>query len=385
MFSRFLPGSMSEQDQDPPRWIPYSPPPANAWDRTHDFFRGLLFPVTVVLFGLGLWAGLHWLAQSQERTMNANVQVHPVTESVGSAGDTPSDSARLTVQSRPGAASVWVNGDSVGTTPLRGHSLTPGVYFLSVRAQGYRNADTVVTLPRGGTPEFTFALESRPRVLDESASIGALADQTAEPAPQNGGEANSRTSSSATTGGSDGRGGSSPPVSSETTSESASSGRASDADTRSPATGALRITSEPDDAVVLMDGVRRGRTPLTLDQVVRGSHNVTLQHVGYASWSTTVSTEADTTHSLHRALDPLRGQLRVLAQPWGTIYIDDSLHARESDIWYETELPVGQHRIRVVHPALGEQTRVVELEANEENEVVINLRENREDDSKTQK
>lgn len=369
---------MSEQDRDPPRWIPYSAPPANAWDRTHDFFRGLLFPVTIVLFGLGVWGGLYWLSQPQEEPVSTNVQVSsPIESSATTVGDS-SGTAALTVQSQPEGASVWINGDSVDTTPLRGHTLEPGVYFLSVRSQGYLNADTVVTLSNGGAPELTVSLDARPRVGSEPASTGGGTEQVSEADGQN---AQLPTSSSSDD--TEPQEESSSSVSPEPSStEAAVSEPASDEGSQGLPTGSLRITSEPRGAEVLINGNRRGQTPLTLNAVLEGSHDVTLQREGYAPWSASVSTEANTTQNVHGTLEPLRGQLRVLARPWGTIYIDDSLHARESDIWYETELPVGQHQVRVVHPSLGEQSRTVDLEANEENEIVINLRG---DDSETQR
>lgn len=379
MFSPFLRFSMSEQDRDPPRWIPYSAPPANAWDRTHDFFRGLLFPVTLVLFGLGVWGGLYWLSQPQEEPANTNVQVSPSIETAGTTVEDSLGSAELTVQSQPRGAGVWINGDSVDTTPLRGHSMEPGVYFLSIRRQGYLNADTVVTLSNGEAPEVTVSLDARPDIGSEPVSAGGEVEQTAE---EDGQSAELSTSSS--TGEvelQDESSSSAVSPESSSTEDTASETESND-DSQSLPTGSLRITSEPSGADVLINGNPRGQTPLTLDAVLEGAHDVTLQQEGYASWSASVETEANTTQNVHGTLEPLLGQLRVLARPWGTIYIDDSLHARESDIWYETELPVGQHEVRVVHPSLGEQSRTVDLRANEENEIVINLRG---DDSGTQR
>jgi len=77
---------------------------------------------------------------------------------------------------------------------------------------------------------------------------------------------------------------------------------------------------------------------------------------------------------MHAALQPKMGRLRILARPWGTIYIDETLHARESDVWYETALPIGTHQITVVHPVLGKQTRQVTIEAETERAVVVDLR-----------
>jgi hypothetical protein len=95
---------------------------------------------------------------------------------------------------------------------------------------------------------------------------------------------------------------------------------------------------------------------------------------GHESWTSQVEVTADTTARVHAELQPKTGRLRVLARPWGTIYINEALHARESDVWYEATLPIGEHQVTVVHPALGKQTREVEVRAGEESSVVVDLR-----------
>lgn len=50
----------------------------------------------------------------------------------------------LTVDTAPSGAVILLDYDSVGTTPLRGHKLKPGVYVLSVRKEHFVPLDTVV-------------------------------------------------------------------------------------------------------------------------------------------------------------------------------------------------------------------------------------------------
>ncbi len=56
-----------------------------------------------------------------------------------------------------------------------------------------------------------------------------------------------------------------------------------------------------------------------------------------------------------------RGTLSIVVHPWGSIYIDGALRARDTDLRYETELPVGTHQVRVVHPTLGTWQRSVRV------------------------
>ena len=69
------------------------------------------------------------------------------------------------------------------------------------------------------------------------------------------------------------------------------------------------------------------------------------------------------------------GTLQVLAQPWGTIYIDGALHKRNTDVVYRTEVPAGTHEIRVVHPTFGTRTRQVTVRAGQSVMEVFDLTE----------
>lgn len=359
---------MDEQDQDPPRWIPYSPPPADGWERTRDILRRLVFPIVVLLFGLGLAGGLYWLSQSQQGRSSINVNVTSAFDSLETPGESAGESgaAQVTIQSRPPGASVWINEDSVGTTPINEHSLSPGVYFLSLQSEGYFDTDTVAVLSENANSELSFSLEARPGT-DLAPEPGAtVADQSqeeippepgAEPAPPTG-----------TT--DEGLAQQFSPV----PSEEPSSDTSSQEEAPTPV-GSIQITSEPAGAEVVVNGSPQGQTPLTLDELSPGSREVELQMEGYEPWSETVDVEANTTTEVEGTLQPQMGQLRVLARPWGTIYIDDSLHVRQTDIWYQTEMPVGSHQITAVHPSLGKQSQTVELQANEQTEVVIDFRE----------
>ena len=43
-----------DQEQHPPRWVPYTPPAPDGWDRVRDYLRRLSFPFVVLLLGGGL-------------------------------------------------------------------------------------------------------------------------------------------------------------------------------------------------------------------------------------------------------------------------------------------------------------------------------------------
>ena len=329
----------NDHEQHPPRWVPYTPPAPDGWDRVRMLLRRLSFPVVVVLLGAGLAGALYYWSPTPEPTnqpaSSVNVLVSDLEE--GEADGV----GQLRVQSAPAGATVRVNGDSVGVTPFLDSTRQAGVYMLSVQRAGHFRADTVVVLDDGAAAAVRFALRPRPGydapASDRSPPAISERAQQIRPRPV--------------------------PV---TPTESASP--------PSPAFGAVYVTSVPTGAVVTVDGAERGRTPLPLSKLPPGPQRLAVSLDGYQSWTGQVNVRADTTARVHAKLRPRTGRLRVLARPWGTIYINDTLHARERDVWYETDLPAGAHQVTVVHPVLGKQTQAVEVQAGEEASVVVDLR-----------
>ena len=335
-----------DQEQHPPRWVPYSPPAPDGWDRFRLVLRRLSFPLVVLLLAVGLGGVLFYWGSGPAPVQPAGSTAN-VLPARADGGTTPdkADAGPLRVQSSPGGATVRVNGDSVGVTPFTDSARAAGVYMLSVQHEGHFRADTVVVLDEAASATVRLALRPRPGYTEPAS---ASAEQEPAPAPQ--------------------------PQPPRRPAPSEPSPEKDAPPKKAPAFGALYITSTPSGAAVAVNGTDRGRTPLPLTKIKPGEQRVVLTLEGYRSWTAQVNVEADTTARVDAQLRSQTGRLRVLARPWGTIYIDETLHARESDVWYETDLPVGRHQITVVHPVLGKQTRQVALRAGEEHSVVVDLR-----------
>lgn len=153
---------------------------------------------------------------------------------------------------------------------------------------------------------------------------------------------------------------------------------------------ALLVSSEPFGAAIAIDGETVGTTPLLVEGVRVGTRRVVLSLPGFVRVDTVmgVTPGAALRVDLARAPAPppptapptpaapvaearptsrpapapastAPGRLDVVVQPWGTIYIDGQVHRRDSDVTYRTDLPPGTHRVRAVHPMLGEMERTV--------------------------
>ena len=348
-----------EQEPEAPRWVPYTPPAADGWDRVWLVLRRLSFPAVLLLFGVGLVAVFYW---GEQRTVHSrssmSVDVMPLDgDRSGGSGDPSSGRTRLVVRSEPEGAVVRVNGDSVGTTPLTDPGLRPGAYMLSVQAPGYLRTDTVLVLNGDTEARLQFVLRTRPGRADPVPSA-SQSQAAAVPAPDTATQPTTR------------------PLPAIAVPESAD-----EAPDPSSAYGTLYVTSTPLGAVVTVAGTERGRTPLSVEPVAVGEQQVRLAIEGYEPWTAQVNVQTDSTHRMHAELAQKTGRLRVLARPWGTLYINGTLHARETDVWYETQVPVGTHRVTAVHPALGTQAQTVEVRADEETSIVLNLQDREPDDS----
>lgn len=245
------------------------------------------------------------------------------SRSGGATWSEASGVGRLYVLTYPPGAAVWVDGDSVGVTPVPPHALRAGAHALSIRKEGFAPYDTVVWLASDETSFHHVELEA--------------------------GAARSRKPAQAS------------PAQRERGAEEAS-GR-----------GGIAVSSDPAGSEVWIDDERAGTTPLTLSGLTRGWHRLSIRHDGYEPHVAEVEVEPGAVADLQVALAESTGALTVLVRPWGSIYIDGRLHKLDTDAPYRTALAVGTHRIKALHPTLGTLEREVVVEAGGAQRVVLDL------------
>jgi hypothetical protein len=336
-----------EEPRDRPLWIPPEPPPPpTGWRRIPYWFRRYGFSITVLLLLAGIAALFYWNPHAPTPAFPPLSSSPTASPSRATTPDRPvAGSARLSVQSRPTGASVWLNGDSLGVTPLIGDSIRAGVYLLSVRHDGFYDADTVAVVRPGTAPSVRVRLTERAFAAGRS--------------PQSPPSRPTRPQPSSPASGSPASGSPAPgSPASASPAPSASPSRTGPATAPDP-TGSLALASTPTGAAIFLDGAPRGATPQQIDDLPVGTYAVRIERDGFVPWTDSVAVGAETTRRIQPELTPQTGTVRILALPWGTIYVNDALHTRNADIWVSTTLPVGTHDVTAVHPALGRQTRTV--------------------------
>lgn len=118
--------------------------------------------------------------------------------------------------------------------------------------------------------------------------------------------------------------------------------------------GSIEITSVPSGAYVYMDGVYKGRTPLTLTSVSAKSHIIELDRAGYYDWKSTVTVTPGVTRYVDARLTPLpsesTGAIDVVSYPAGAdVFLDDKYQGKtpSAGVYTISNVAVGSHTLRV--------------------------------------
>jgi hypothetical protein len=108
---------------------------------------------------------------------------------------------------------------------------------------------------------------------------------------------------------------------------------------------AVRVETEPQGAVIYVDGMPRGETPASL-ALPTGEHELFLHKAGFMPARRKVVWNAGERPSLRETLRPQRGGLVVVVDPPGSrVYFDDRLLG-VTPLAYEN-LPTGEHQLSV--------------------------------------
>ncbi|MCX6063915.1 MAG: PEGA domain-containing protein [Caldiserica bacterium] len=240
--------------------------------------------------------------------------------------------ATLTITSTPSGAKVFLDGTSIGTTPVTKKTVSPGTHTLRLTLAGYEDYTTTITLQVGDEKPVAVIL-----VKKAVAPTTATLTVTSTPA---GAQVFLDGTSIGTT-----------PITGRVVSDGLHGVRLSltgyndystsltlqsgDAKTVTavlvkpaliPTTGTLTVTSTPAGAQVYLDGTSIGTTPITGKTVSLGVHAVHLTLAGYEEYVITVTTEASRTTVVSRELK----EVVVNTAPAWSMFRFDAQHTGRS-------------------------------------------------------
>ncbi|MCF7853246.1 MAG: PEGA domain-containing protein [Candidatus Pacebacteria bacterium] len=148
--------------------------------------------------------------------------------------------------------------------------------------------------------------------------------------------------------------------------------------------GAVRITSEPPGATVVHGTQILGQTPLTIEQLPPGRHELRFLSYGYTSITKPVEVSDIRGETVHVDLAPAFGAMRVITIPAGChVYVNGLLKGitvaaedRDRNLSEAFQLPglrVGAHDVRITHPNGGEHEERLTIKAGETTTAVLKM------------
>jgi len=113
--------------------------------------------------------------------------------------------------------------------------------------------------------------------------------------------------------------------------------------------GQLYVTSAPEDATLICDGVNIGQTPATVMDVAAGEHLLILRKSGYGEVRKTVETQTGERQAVDLKMERQTGLLLILSAPAGADVDLDNVSAGKTPL-YLHDAPFGQHRLTASAP-----------------------------------
>jgi hypothetical protein len=264
---------------------------------------------------------------------------------------------RLDIASQPSGATVSIDSQVRGVTPLTLTDLAPGQHLIQVSKNNFRDAFQNVVLELGVCKTSAFTLEPLNAILlitsvptgcevaIKGISLGTtpLLVTTLE----SGSHRLTLSSPGYQTKEIDvtleGR----TPVKQDVTLMSDS--------------GTLEISSNPSGATVLVNGISRGQTPCRIDRIPGGNASIEIKSDGFQSDLRNVALAAGEVQKIDSRLTPLPGTLRIVTIPDGArVYIDDEFKS-ESPFALANAKP-GTYRVRIEKAGHEPMARSVTLE-----------------------
>lgn len=140
-----------------------------------------------------------------------------------------------------------------------------------------------------------------------------------------------------------------------------------------PIYGKISVTSSPSGAVLYLDGLSKGTTPITVTSVTPGTHTVDLTLTSYQDYHTTVTVTAGQIATLTATLTPIptTGGLSITSTPSGATILVDGIKTGVTPMG--VELLPGSHVVKLQKAGYVEYTGTFVVVAGKMSPVTVQL------------
>ena len=251
------------------------------------------------------------------------------------------DTATLTLEPAPSGARVLVDGEAVGTTPLRGQTLSAGLVTVTVSKPGYAPFDTTFQATAGerytlGVPDLQPTSTADASTTETSGDNGSDASAATPQPQQEPSSSSQQTSPTSPT---------SPNTSSEASEQSEPSPSSTPSETAAPepsgpAPATVAFDIQPSGGVYI-DGQRKGASGQV--QVPPGTHEISCRHPQHGRLDTTLTVTSGVTESVNCYFEQ---PVSVTAMNgWGNVWVNGENTGKRSGPEGQFRLGPGEHTI----------------------------------------
>lgn len=137
--------------------------------------------------------------------------------------------------------------------------------------------------------------------------------------------------------------------------------------------GILKISTNPEDAMVFINGKYKGQSPLEIGSIISGeNYEVMIKKEGYREWKKTVTAGNNKIMNLQIKLEPSFGLLSINVIPWAEVIIDGNRYGETPLL--NIKLQTGNRKIRLINKNLNiEREMEVEIHEGEHVKKVVDL------------
>jgi len=300
----------------------------------------------------------------------------------------------LSISSNPENASVFLNTDSIGITPVTKYQVNAGIYSLRISNKNYISIDTSIHISDTLNLNLSFSL--KPKIQNEyvenipqkeslsevkKSVFNASISVDSNPAQATiwiNGKNRGKTPNKITN---LQRGMYNITIKKSGFEDYSTRIRLSDEKTYFitsnlvSTTGILSVETEPEGAILFLNNkqIENQTTPIQMNQIQVGKYQFRLHKHGFEEYTGSFEIKPNKSQNIKTKLKQLLGNLSIHALPWGSIYVDDQLQKASTDIKFEMTLTANKHKIKVVHPTLGFWEKIVDITANDINKIVVNF------------
>ena len=266
----------------------------------------------------------------------------------------PDPVTRLDLSSTPPGAEISIDHKKIGSTPQGLTNITPGLHLIQIEKVGFRSVIETISVQKDVT-------QARAFTLDPVAGLALITSRPTGAEISYNSASQGQTPLLLTT--------FNPGTHRLTVSLPGFQNKNVDLviEDRTPvkldvdlmsASGTLNIETDPADAEVFINGISRGKTPITIERIPEGSVNVDIKAAGFEPHTRQVSLAAGEVQKINLAMKPLPGTILIVSIPSeARVYINDEFKGN-TPYTFE-KVPPGSYRVRVERPGCEPNARDV--------------------------